>query len=136
VATGASLAAESFADPTEGAAEAGDQVCRWCCWRPAKRADPAYQSLRDNALQGSRHDVGLEAKIEQAGDGGNGRIGVQRRVHQMPGQRGVKGHLGGLEIANLAEQNDVRILSEQGTQNGRKSQPDFLPTSTWPAMSR
>ena len=44
----------------------------------------------------------------------------------MSGQRGLDGDLGRLEIADLAHQNDVRVLPQECPKRGRKGQADVL----------
>ena len=51
---------------------------------------------------------------------------MQRRIDHVSGQGGVKGHFGGLEVAYFAEQDDVRVLPQQGAQHAREGQADLF----------
>ena len=43
-------------------------------------------------------------------------VGVQRAEHGVTGQRSLDGDLGGFEVANFADQDLVRVLSQDGSQ--------------------
>ena len=49
---------------------------------------------------------------------------LERGEDEVPCHRGADGDLRGLEIANFADHDDVRILPENGTQAVGKSEPD------------
>jgi hypothetical protein len=51
-------------------------------------------------------------------------VGVQRREHQVAGQRRLHGDLGGLLVADLADQDHVRRLAQHGAQDARERQAD------------
>ncbi len=74
-------------------------------------AQPAHQALGDDADDVAGHDVGQDADVEQARDGADGRVGVQRRIDLVAGHRGAEGHFGGFGVADFADQDDVRILA-------------------------
>jgi len=74
------------------------------------RADPAHEALRDHADDVAGHEVGKHAQIHEARNGADGGVGVQRRVDLVSGHRRAEGHLGRLLVANLAHQDDVRVL--------------------------
>ena len=40
-------------------------------------------------------------------------VGVQRREHQVAGERRLDRHVGGLEVADLAHHDDVRVLAQE-----------------------
>ena len=50
---------------------------------------------------------------------------MQGRQHQVPGQRGLNGDLGGFAIADFAHQHYVRILAQDGTQAAGEGHLDF-----------
>ena len=52
-------------------------------------------------------------------------FGVQRRQHQVAGLRGLDGDLGGLEVADFADHDDVRVLAQEGAQRGGEGQADL-----------
>ena len=68
--------------------------------------------------------VGLDAHVEQARDGADAVVGVQGRQHQVPGQRRLHRDLGGLLLADLADHDDVRVLSQDVLQDLREGEAD------------
>src|SRR5690606_31394703 len=66
-------------------------------------ADAADQALGQHRLHGGRHQVGLDAQVDEAREGGGGVIGVQRGQHQVAGERCVGGDVGGVVVADLAD---------------------------------
>ena len=51
---------------------------------------------------------------------------MESREHQVTGERRLDGNAGGLAITNLANQNDVRILTEDRSQRRRECQSGFF----------
>ncbi len=92
---------------------------------PAVRAQPPHQPLRQHAAQHRGHQVVLQPHVAQPGDGGGGRVGVHRGQHQMPGQRRLHRDLRGLQVADLADHDDVRVLPQDRAQQGGEVQPDL-----------
>src|SRR5436305_53213 len=90
----------------------------------ALRADAARETLRGDELHRGRHEERLDAHVHQAVDGRRRVVRVQRREHEMAGERGLDGDLGGLEVADLADQDDVRILPQEGAERGGEVQAD------------
>ncbi|MNS47365.1 hypothetical protein D3C72_798920 [compost metagenome] len=66
------------------------------------------------------------AKFQQTADGAGCVVGVQRRQYQVPGERGLDRHLGSFQIANLADHDDVRVLSHQRAYPGGEGQVDVV----------
>src|SRR6266478_4944787 len=64
-------------------------------------------------------------EIDPARHGRGCVIGVQCAEHEVPGQAGVRGDTGSLEIADFADHDDVRRLAQHGTQGCRKRHSDF-----------
>lgn len=58
-------------------------------------------------------------------------VGVERREHLMAGHGSAKGHLGSVRIADFADQNDVRVLTQQGTDAIGKSSLVDSATEVW-----
>ena len=54
-----------------------------------------------------------------------GVVGVQRREHEMAGQRGLDRDLRRLEIAHFADHDDVGVLAQDGAQHMREGQADL-----------
>ena len=48
------------------------------------------------------------------------------RQHEVAGERGLDGDLGGLEVADLADHDDVGVLAQEGAQRGGEVEPDVL----------
>ena len=88
------------------------------------------QILRTSRWARMRLDRGgdqerLHAHVAQAGDGARGVVGVQRAEHHVPGQGGLHGDLGGLQVADFAHQDHVRVLPQDGTQGRGERDADF-----------
>ena len=50
---------------------------------------------------------------------------MQRREHQMPGQRRLHGDLRGLPVADFADHDDVGVLPQDGPQQAGEGQADL-----------
>ena len=79
-------------------------------------ADAAHEPLGQHALEHRGDQVVLHAHVEQARDGARGVVGVQRGEDQVAGERGLDGDLGRLEVADLADHDDVGILADDVAQ--------------------
>jgi hypothetical protein len=79
----------------------------------AGRAQRARQALRQHADHGGGDQVRRHAQVHQPRDRAGRVVGVQRAEHQVAGQRGLDRHLGGLQVADLADHDDVRVLAHQ-----------------------
>ena len=88
-------------------------------------AHAAHQALRDDAVQRRRDHVAGRAHVEQAIDGRDGVHRVQRREHQVAGDRGAQADLGGFLVAHFADQDDVRILAQRRAQDAREVEADL-----------
>ena len=53
-------------------------------------------------------------------------VRMQRREHEVAGQGRLDRDLGGLEVSDLTDHDDVRILPQEGAQGGREVEPDLL----------
>ena len=85
------------------------------------RLQAPHQTLGENAVDGRGQQVILHAHVEHARDAAGGVVGVQRRQHQMAGQRRLDRDLGGFQIAHFADHDDVRILTHDRTQRVARS---------------
>ena len=82
--------------------------------RPARRADPPDEALADDPDDRGGHEEGLDAHVEEAVEGGHRVGGVQRREHEVTGQGRLHGDTGRLDVADLADQDDVGVLAQDG----------------------
>ncbi len=91
---------------------------------PAVAAQAAHQPLRDDAAVGGGHQVGRQAHLDQAVDRRDGVAGVQGGEHEVTGDGGVGRHLGGLQVAHLADHDDVGVGAHQGAQRLGEGEAD------------
>ena len=91
----------------------------------ALRAQAAHQALRQHAEQARTQQKRLDAHIGQPGDGAGRVVGVQGGQHQVAGERGLDGDLRGLEVADLADHDHVRVLAQDGAQGLGEAEVDL-----------
>jgi hypothetical protein len=53
-------------------------------------------------------------------------VRVQRREHEVARERGLDRDLGGLEVADLADHDDVRVLPQERAQRGGEVEADLV----------
>ena len=68
----------------------------------------------------------LDAHVDQTGDRARRVVGVQRGEHEVAGQRGLDGDLGGLLVADFADHDDVGVLPQEGAQRVGERQADVV----------
>src|SRR5512135_679149 len=90
----------------------------------ALRAQGAQQALPHDAVHRGVQQVGRHAQLEQPRDRARRVVGVQRREHQVARQGRLHRHLGGLQVADLAHHDDVRVLAHERTQAFREAELD------------
>ena len=90
----------------------------------AAGAELAHQPLRHDADEAGRQQEGLDAHVDESGDGRHRIVGVQRGQHQVAGERRLHGDLGGLHVADLADHHHVRVLTQDGAQRLGKRHVD------------
>ena len=76
----------------------------------------------------TRYAATLE--IEQSRERRRRVVGVQRRQHEVAGQRRLRRDLRRLRVANFADEHDVRILAQQRAQRVANVTPTFSFTGT------
>ena len=86
----------------------------------ARRVDAAHEPLGHRAAQRGRDRRVVEAQVRKATDGTGRVVGVQRREHEVAGERGLGRHRGGLGIADLAHEDDVRVLAQDRAERRRE----------------
>src|SRR5690606_5748576 len=77
----------------------------------AVRAERAQQALRHDAENSGVEQITGHAQVEQTGDGRGRVVSMQRGEHEVTGKRGLDGHFGRFQIADLAHHDDVRVLA-------------------------
>ena len=92
----------------------------------AVAAELSRQALRDDQAHRGRDGVGLDAHVDQAGERLRGIVGMQRREHQVAGLRRLDGDLGGFQVADFADHDDIRVLAQEGAQRGGKGQSHLV----------
>ena len=97
--------------------------------RLAVRADAPDEALRRDEDDGRRDEVRLDAHVHEAVDRGGRVVRVERREHEVARERGLDRDLGRLEVADLADEDDVRVLPQERAQRGREVQADLSPSS-------
>ena len=97
--------------------EQADFVRGGLVWLGALLADAAHESLCHNGAHGGGHEEGLHAHIDESCDGARRVVGVQGAEHQVTGEGGVDGDVGGFKVADFTDHDDVRRLTEHGSQS-------------------
>ena len=88
-------------------------------------AHAPHQPLGQHGVQSGRNEERLDAHVDQAHGRGQGVVGVQGREHQVAGERGAQPDLGGLLVADLTHQHDIRVLTQGGAQHAGEGQFDL-----------
>ena len=89
-------------------------------------ADTADQALGADEVQRAGDQERLDAHVHQTVDRARGIVGVQRRQHEVAGQRGLDRDLGGFEVADFADQDGVRVLTQEAAKGGGEVEADAL----------
>src|SRR5216683_914695 len=84
--------------------------------RPAAVTDLTYETLGNDRDHRRGDQKAFDAHVDEAKQGARRVGGVQRREHQVTGQRRLHGDLSGLAIPDLTDQDDVRILAQNRAQ--------------------
>ncbi len=79
----------------------------------AVRTEHPHQTLRENADDARAEEERLRAHVDRPGDRASGVVRVDRREHEVPGERRVDGDFQRFRVADLADHDDVRILPEK-----------------------
>ncbi len=89
--------------------------------RLQSRAQPADQPLRQHEPERRGDDERLEVHVEQADDGPRRVVRVQRRQHQVPGERRLQRDVGRLDVPDLADHDHVRVLPQEAAQRASRT---------------
>ena len=79
-------------------------------------ADLPHQPLGQDGLERGGEQERRHAHVAQPRDRAGGVVGVQRAEHHVPGQRRLHGDFGRLQVADLADQDLVRVLPQDRPQ--------------------
>ena len=90
------------------------------------RADAAHEALGADQVHRAGDEERLDAHVHQAVDGARRVVGVQRGEHQVAGERRLDRDFRGLEVADFADQDDVRVLAQEGAQRRGEVEADVL----------
>ena len=90
----------------------------------ARLADAGHKPLRQHADHRRCDRVGFDADFHQTRNGLRRGVGVQRGEHNVTGERGFRGDLGGFQIPDFTDENDVGILPHQRAENRGEFQVD------------
>ena len=77
--------------------------------------NPAYQSLGEHALEGSRDHVRLNAQVDKAGQRAHRIVGMERGHDQMPRDGRLNRDQRGLGVPHLANHQHVRVLPQNAS---------------------
>ena len=91
----------------------------------ATRACPADEALRLDPAHGGDHEERLHPHVDEPGEAREGVVGVHGGEHEVPGEGGADRDLGRLEIADLADHDDVRVLAEDRAQGAGEGVADL-----------
>ena len=89
-------------------------------------ADATHQPLRQNGFDAGCNQERRNPHIFHARNRARRVVGVQGAEHQVTGQRSLHGNLRRFQIANLADQNGVRILPQDRSQARGKRNTDVM----------
>ena len=88
----------------------------------AVRADPPTEALGQRALQHGGQEVGFDAHVDESADRADRVIGVQGGEDQVTGQSRAHGDLRCFAVADLSDEDDVRVLSQDVPQSRGEGQ--------------
>src|SRR5260370_452965 len=75
---------------------------------------------------GRRDQERLHMQLAQAGEGPGGAVGVQGGEDQVTGEGGFDGDVRGLFVAGLPDQDDIRVLAQEGAQHAGEIEADVF----------
>jgi len=100
----------------------GDRERRSC-----SIAQLAHEPLPDDCDQSRRDKERINTHVDETRDRTERSIGVDRREHEVAGKRSLHRKHGSLFIADLADHDDVRVLTKDGAQPAREGVTDLRP---------
>src|SRR5437879_5667252 len=94
--------------------------------RLAAFADHPDQALSHDAIQGRNKVIGFDAHVDEAPDDVRDVIGMHGGEDKVTGKRRLDGDLSRLFVANFADHDFVRVVTQNGSQAAGKGEPLFL----------
>ena len=92
----------------------------------ALRTETPAKTLSQHHVERRGQQVALDAHVEQSRDCAAGVVRVQRAEDQMPGQRCLNRNASGVLVTYFADQDRVRVLSQQTAQHRGERESDLL----------
>src|SRR5271154_1053607 len=89
-------------------------------------ANDTHEALGHDAVERGNEIVGFDAHVDEAADDVGDVVGVDGGENQVAGERGLDGDLGGFLVADFADHDFVRIVTEDGTQSASEGEAFFL----------
>src|SRR5882757_1188942 len=86
-------------------------------WLLGFGAEHAHQALRHHADEARRQEEGLDAHVAQARYRAGRGVGMERGQHEVTRQARLHSDLRGLEVTDLTDHDDVRVLTQDGAQS-------------------
>src|SRR5687767_14108914 len=90
------------------------------------RADEAYESLRQHAVQCGYKLIRLDAHVEESSEHVDDVVGVNGGEDEVAGERRLNRDLRRLGVADLADHDLVRVVAEDRPQTARERQALLL----------
>ena len=82
----------------------------------AMLANQANEALRQDAVQRGDEIVGLDTHVDEAADHVGDVVGVNGGEDEVASQRGLNGDLGRFLVADFADHDFVRVVTQDGAQ--------------------
>ncbi len=76
------------------------------------RAGQAHQALGQHGIERRDEAIGIDLHLAEAADHVEYVVGVDGGEHQVSGERRLHGDLGGVRVADLADQDLVRVVAQ------------------------
>ena len=92
----------------------------------AMGADAAHQALGEDAQHSRSHEEARHAQVDQACDGSGRIIGVERAEDEVARLGRLDGDPGRFGVADLAHEDHVGILAQDGAQRLGEAEPRLL----------
>jgi len=89
-------------------------------------ADPLGEALGDAADEGGPEEEGVDAHVQEAGDGADAVVRVEGREDEMPGLGGAHSDLRRFGIADFADEHDIGVVSEDRAEAAGEGEADLL----------